>query len=220
MISIISIWALFGVVHSLTATDRAKRLALGHTGLTLTRYRQIYNLLALATLLVALYVSHSNLTTELVVWRGAWIIVPVVAWSIAAVFFIIAAINYDLADFVGTGAKSSDPRSEAQPATIAGRLSFSWSHRFVRHPWYFAMLLMLWVRNLTTGWVVANICITAYVIIGMVCEESRLQRDYGSVWRQYKSAVPALLPLPGRTMSMSQLDNLAAQSADESRDRV
>ncbi len=182
---------------------------MGHTGLTLRRYRQLYNLLALATLALALYVTHVNLREEVIVWHGGWLLVPVVAWAIAALFFISAARRYDLGEFAGSSdALGADATIGVQPAAVA-RLSFSWAHRFVRHPWYFAVLVALWFRNLTSGWLIANVCLTIYIVVGLICEESRLQRDHGQVWGRYRSLVPALIPWPGRTLSSAQVRALA-----------
>lgn len=196
MIRIILVWMVFGMIHSIMATDRTKQLITRQFALNMQHYRLLYNLVASGTLLLAVVVTHSSLSDERIVWHGGWIIIPVFAWLVAIGFFLCAAVGYDIGDFLGTRGQSNRG------------LSFSWSHRFVRHPWYFSLLLIIWFRNLSTGWLIANVCISVYLVVGVYCEETRLERNFGTRWNRYRKRVPALLPRPGKWLSARELHEL------------
>jgi len=199
-------WLLFGLIHSLLATDWLKSIASERTGLTGKQYRQLYNVIAILTLILAVLLTIRYSGSDIVTWRGAWLLIPTVAWLLALVFFAIPARAYDLGQFVGT-------RPDFRDESLAQQgLAMTWCHRYVRHPWYFAILLILWFRNLSDGWLVANVCLTIYLVIGVVCEESRLISRFGTAWADYRKQVAALIPMPGRILSNDELRRLEQAS--------
>jgi len=151
-------WLFFGLVHSLMATDRVKTTVREYHGLTGKRYRQLYNVIAILSLAAALLVTTNYSGTSIIRWSGGWLFFPVLAWIIAIVFFVIPALAYDMGQFAGTHPEFCDDSltspspspstsTSASVSTSTG-LALSWCHRYVRHPWYFAILLIIWFRNL------------------------------------------------------------------------
>lgn len=205
-------WLLFGLIHSLLATNRLKATVGEHSGPTGKQYRQLYNVIAIASLAVAVLVTVQYSGAEIIAWRGVWLLIPAVAWLVALVFFVIPARAYDLGQFAGTRA---DFKDESLAAGGHG-LTMTWCHRYVRHPWYFAILLILWARNLSDGWLVANVCLTIYLVVGVVFEESRLISRFGTVWLDYKKQVAALVPIPGRSLSEASLRRIEQASSARS----
>ncbi len=79
------------------------------------------------------------------------------------------------------------------PFTIEG------PYRYVRHPLYFFMLLLIWLYPyLTPDRLLFNILWTAWIITGTHLEERDLIEHFGEQYRVYRKRVPMLIPLPGK----------------------
>ena len=75
------------------------------------------------------------------------------------------------------------------PLTISG------PYRFVRHPLYFCVLLMIWSNPyLTMDRLLFNILWTVWIYVGAFLEERDLIADFGESYREYKRKVPMLIP--------------------------
>jgi protein-S-isoprenylcysteine O-methyltransferase Ste14 len=82
------------------------------------------------------------------------------------------------------------------PLTVRG------PYRWVRHPLYILMILMVWsYPDLTVDRLLFNVLFTAWMIIGAVLEERDLVASFGQAYVDYKTSVPMLIPcrLPSRT---------------------
>lgn len=70
-------------------------------------------------------------------------------------------------------------------------------YRYVRHPLYLFMLLLIWsTPRLSTDQLLFNVLWTAWVIVGTRLEERDLLADFGQHYRQYQLSVPMLIPSP------------------------
>jgi methanethiol S-methyltransferase len=75
------------------------------------------------------------------------------------------------------------------PLTIKG------PYRWLRHPLYFFMLMMLWsVPGLTRDRLLFNILWTLWIIIATWLEERDLVHEFGQPYREYQATVPMLIP--------------------------
>ncbi len=82
------------------------------------------------------------------------------------------------------------------PLTVRG------PYRWVRHPLYILMILMVWsYPDLTVDRLLFNVLFTAWMITGAVLEERDLVASFGQAYVDYKTSVPMLIPyrLPSRT---------------------
>jgi len=69
------------------------------------------------------------------------------------------------------------------------------TYRWVRHPFYFFSLLMIWTQvSLTTDRLLFNGLWTAWIIIGTFLEERDLIAFFGDAYRNYQRNVPMLIP--------------------------
>ena len=79
----------------------------------------------------------------------------------------------------------------------SGALSF---HRggilaYVRHPWYSGGIALLWgIGSCTDVYLLTRIMLTAYIILGTVLEETRLEKELGEQYSAYRREVPMLVP--------------------------
>jgi protein-S-isoprenylcysteine O-methyltransferase Ste14 len=69
-------------------------------------------------------------------------------------------------------------------------------YRWVRHPLYAFVLVMLWsYPDLTADRLLLNVSWTIWIFIGSVLEERDLAAAFGESYREYQRQVPMLLPL-------------------------
>lgn len=74
------------------------------------------------------------------------------------------------------------------PLTIRG------PYRFVRHPLYLFVLVMIWSSpDLTFDRLLFNVLWTVWIYIGALLEERDLVADFGEAYREYKRKVPRLV---------------------------
>jgi methanethiol S-methyltransferase len=78
----------------------------------------------------------------------------------------------------------------SMPFTVAG------PYRWVRHPLYLFMILMIWAcPDLTADRLLFNLLWTVWIVIGSYFEESDLIVEFGDAYREYQKRVPMLVPL-------------------------
>ena len=159
------------------------------------RYRQGYNLLALF-LLIPLWILYTNQNWQLLwQWSGVMEYVQISIWLFAAVVFIYTLGFYDNRAFIGVHEDS-------------GQLTLSPVHRFVRHPWYTCLLMIMWSQDMTDGLLASSIIISFYLAIGSHLEEKRLPEQHRKAYADYIRAVPALIPRPWRYLGRQQAASL------------
>jgi hypothetical protein len=68
-------------------------------------------------------------------------------------------------------------------------------YRWVRHPQYFFILVMIWCfPDLTADRLLFNVLWTAWIVVGAVWEERDLTVTFGLQYREYQSRVPMFIP--------------------------
>ena len=68
-------------------------------------------------------------------------------------------------------------------------------YRWVRHPLYLFMLLMIWFNpSLSTDRLLFDLLWTAWIVIGAWLEERDLVAEFGDSYRRYQRQVPMLVP--------------------------
>jgi len=87
-------------------------------------------------------------------------------------------------------------------------MSLSFAHRFVRHPWYFLGLVIIWTREMNAAFLLTAVTLTLYLFIGSRQEEKKLVACFGEQYRKYQVSVPGLVPRPWRYLSRQQADEI------------
>jgi protein-S-isoprenylcysteine O-methyltransferase Ste14 len=68
-------------------------------------------------------------------------------------------------------------------------------YRWVRHPLYLFMILMIWsCPDLTSDRLLFNGLWTVWIVIGSILEERDLVSEFGDAYREYQRRVPMLIP--------------------------
>ena len=161
------------------------------------RIRVVYNIVAVLTLapVVAYHLYLDSLGAVTVVdWSTLLLPLQIVLWLTALALFFWSARYYDLGAFLGLRAYG------ARAAFVSdGPLMI------VRHPWYLALLILVWSRDLALADLVTGAAITAYLVVGSLFEERKLVAEFGEHYRAYQKRTAMLVPWlrwPGRYRSM------------------
>jgi protein-S-isoprenylcysteine O-methyltransferase Ste14 len=194
-------WLLYGILHSLLAGNGMKQWVAAHWPKTTPLYRLGFNIAAGLLLLPPLWLTYRDPGAAI------WVVPSWISWPalvVAVGGFMWSMRWYDGATFLGL----RQWRDHVGPDDEYEAFRISPVHRHVRHPWYALGLLFLWTRDLNAAWLVAAAAITIYLIIGSRLEENKLIALYGDAYRRYRDRVPALLPLPWRSLSTDEAREL------------
>jgi protein-S-isoprenylcysteine O-methyltransferase Ste14 len=75
------------------------------------------------------------------------------------------------------------------------KLNTSGINGMVRHPWYTAVIFLLWSRNMDYSALIVNSIFTLYLIAGAYHEEYKLLMAVGDQYKEYKKKVSMFVPL-------------------------
>ncbi|MCY4191985.1 MAG: isoprenylcysteine carboxylmethyltransferase family protein [Rhodospirillaceae bacterium] len=220
-------WISFGVVHSLLAREKANDLFDSLVG---GFSRILYNLIAATHLAVILILEWRGFPGKTVFEIPLaptilMVTIQVVGWFL----LFVAIIQYDVGRFGGlTQAKVIVHRRNNEdkqlgyhynhggfraapmqyqestadlPQAVAEPLVTHGIHRYVRHPMYAALFLVLWGRAFDETALMTAFWSSLYLVIGTRYEERKLLRIYGEDYARYMQAVPRFLSVRGRAWS-------------------
>lgn len=181
-------WILFGVLHSVMATEKFKNTVKPLFGKSLKYYRLCYSFIATLTLIYILY-YHFSLNSFLL-WQ-ATDTEKIVAVITAAAGMAVVLICIRKYFFYLSGIDVLLKRENVIHLQTGGL------NRYVRHPLYagtllFAWSFFLWQPMLSN--LISCTCITLYTIAGTHFEEQKLAAIFGEQYRDYVSRVPMLIP--------------------------
>jgi protein-S-isoprenylcysteine O-methyltransferase Ste14 len=100
--------------------------------------------------------------------------------------------HYSLGQFVGI---SQLRGASSGGLATGGGIDSSGVLGVVRHPWYTAVVLLLWARDLDMAVLVGNGVLTVYIFVGTLLEERKLVHEFGDAYRSYQERVSMFVPL-------------------------
>ena len=197
-------------LHSMLASLRLKKLVARRWPTIMPAYRLLFNVLSVILLLPLLWLMQQNPGPVAWQWHGNWSLL-MNGLALAAIGgFIWSLKSYDNMVFLGW----TQWKYRHQGCEDPDHLHISTLHRFVRHPWYFFILVILWTQDIHLSQLVTYSLITLYFIIGSHLEERKLMKCYGDAYRQYCQRVPGLVPLPWRWLSEDEAMKLINKAND------
>lgn len=198
------LWLGYFCLHSILASLKVKGWVAAHYPEQMPLYRLSYNILAVLLLLPILWLMAHNPGPVVWAWRGAsvWLANGLALAAVAG--FLYSLKSYDGSEFLGLRQLRSNCRQVADQE----RLHLSPLHRYVRHPWYFFGLVLIWTRDMNAALLLSSVMMTVYFIMGSKLEEKKLVVYYGDVYRQYMRQVPGLFPLPWKSLSEAEATEL------------
>jgi protein-S-isoprenylcysteine O-methyltransferase Ste14 len=197
-------WIGYFALHSILASLAVKRRVAATRPDLIPYYRLVFNILAVLLLLPILWLTYRDSGPMLWRWQG------IAAWlanglALAAIFgFWLSLKSYDMQEFLGfRQLKFHIRRIEDQEHFHLSRF-----HRYVRHPWYFFGLVMVWTRDMSAATLLSSMVITLYFIVGSRLEEKKLLVYHGDTYRRYMARVPGLIPLPWKSLTAEEAEAL------------
>ena len=120
-------------------------------------------------------------------------------WWVARLIFLFALAlgiwgGLSLRGFDGFGLRAIRHRFRTERSRPS-MLVVQGAYRWVRHPLYLVVLLMIWSYPvLTVDRLLFNMLWTIWIVVGTVLEERDLVADFGDDYREYQRKVPMLVP--------------------------
>ncbi len=187
-LSLVAAWIVFGVLHSVLATETVKQTVRQWMGQYARYYRLCYSLLATVLLCVVLYYHFS--CAALLLWQSSLIekIIAIIFLTAGSCVMLLC-INTYFMDLSGIDALMGKKRKFV--------LQTRGMHAYVRHPLYSGTILVVWALFLYQPYLhtlISASCITVYTVIGIRFEEKKLIKEYGEAYRVYQKQIPALIP--------------------------
>ncbi len=185
-------WAVFGVVHSLLASEAAKSLLRPFLG---RAYRLTYNVLgAVSTILVFAFGAVLFPVPALFDLPDWFLAVQGTVFILGWCVMIIGARCYDTKRFAGVAqvVPGGSDDGDEEPLTTRCLLAY------IRHPLYAAGFLILWGGAVNELGLATAVWGSVYLWVGTKLEERRLLAMHGEVYAAYRSRVPAYIPWKGR----------------------
>lgn len=197
-------WIGFFSIHSLLASTSAKEAIKKRLPAFFPYYRLIYNISSLILLIPIFLFSHSIKSPVLWQWQGIMKLFSSLVLLSAIGAFLFTLRYYDSSEFIGTkqiGEKDKESKRE-------DLFTLSPLHRYIRHPWYFLAISIIWTRDMDLVFLITAIVVTCYFIIGSKLEERKLIHYYGEKYERYMSAVSGIIPIPWRHITKKEAENL------------
>lgn len=185
-------WLVYFVIHSLLASIAIKQHVATRWPNLMPAYRLMFNLVAVLLLALPLGLTFTWSGPWLWQWRGIGLWISLAISLLAVAGFIWSLKYYDMREFLGLRQLDGHITSVDDQE----RFHLSPLHRWVRHPWYFFALLLIWIRDMNAAMLLSAIMMTLYFYIGSRFEERKLIRYHGEQYSRYRAAVPGLVPLP------------------------
>lgn len=197
---VIGVFLAYFVLHTLTASLSMKQWVAGRWPEVMPWYRLAFNALAIILtipLLVVMFLFPGEILWS---WQGIGFYLTSAMAIMALIGFFYSLKHYDLSEFWGTRQLKEDNSS------VYDQESFHISpfHRYVRHPWYFFALVLIWTRDVSTVQLLVYSMVTAYFVIGSKFEERKLIAYHGEVYKKYQQKVAGVIPLPWKILSAEQ----------------
>ena len=185
-------WTAYCALHSAMISETATGFLKRRLGDSFRFYRLFFNSIAVLTLIPVLWYSQSLSQEAVFRWEGVWLVPRYVLFACGVLLAVAGGRHYSLGQFVGI----SQLRGASSGGLAAGGgIDSSGVLGLVRHPWYTAVVLLLWAHDLDAAALVGNGVLTVYIVVGTLLEERKLVHEFGDAYRSYQTRVSMFVPL-------------------------
>lgn len=201
---IIALFLGYFVIHSFTASLWLKQKIANCCPLLVPWYRLLFNLLALLLALPLAWIAWRYPGELLWQWSGFTFYLTNGIALLALLALLYSPKLYDMQEFMGV----RQLRANTTEVNDLEHFHISPYHRYVRHPWYFLILVILWTRDMSSNQLLIYTLLTLYLFIGSWLEERKLIVYHGEVYAAYRRRVAGLIPLPWKILSKTDAEQL------------
>jgi len=186
-------WALYFTIHSLWASTHFKNWISNYFPFLKSWYRIIFNFFAIVLFIPVYWIFKNTVPNDLLFdpATGVKILGGIgVIWGLY--LGKVGFNNYSSNEFFGFYQLKN--HHEFHPI----QLSTEGLNGIVRHPLYFAGIILMWSLFLISPsktLLISNAMISLYLYIGTLFEEKKLMMDFGDSYKAYKKNVSMLIPL-------------------------
>jgi protein-S-isoprenylcysteine O-methyltransferase Ste14 len=182
--------ALFGLQHSVMARPAFKRW---FTALVPPHLERATYVFASCPALLMVLLFWQPLPG--MVWRSDDAVITLLLWALfGAGWLLLVAATWMIDHFELFGLAQAWRHWRGKPAP-AGDLRMVYAYRYMRHPIYTGWLITFWATpQMSASHLLFAIGMSAYILVGMLCEERDLMAAFGDRYRDYRARVPALIP--------------------------
>lgn len=185
-------WTAYCALHSAMISETATGFLKRKLGESFRFYRLFFNAIAALTLVPVLWYAHSLKEEAFFRWEGVWLVPRYLLLASGILLVIAGGRHYSLGQFLGV---SQLRGASAGGLASGGGIDSRGVLGLVRHPWYTAVVLLLWAGDLDATALVGNGVLTAYIIVGTLLEERKLVHEFGDEYRSYQERVSMFVPL-------------------------
>ncbi|MGE5683298.1 MAG: methyltransferase family protein, partial [Bacillota bacterium] len=196
IIVIVSLFFIFGLTHSVLASNWLKQKLIEKLGKKIAFYRLFYNAFALFSFYLIYLVSPKPGLTIYDLDYPLDLIVLLLQF-LSLIGLVRTALSIDGLEFFGisqirryfNGSYNLDDIDESSELITRG------PYRYSRHPLYLYTILFLALRPaMDLFYLVLLTCLIAYFYIGSVFEEKKLIRKFGENYISYMKTGPRIIP--------------------------
>lgn len=196
VIIIVILFAIFGYIHSLVASEKVKIQFKKIFGELIAFYRILYNVFAILSfyLIYELSPKPHVIIYDLQNPFDLIILIPQFL-SLAGIIWVFKYICFR--EFLGLDQiKRFIEKRYITELDEEFTLRIEGPYRYSRHPIYFFSITFLLFRpTMDLFYLTFFLCIVAYFYIGSYYEEKKLVRQFGQVYENYRKEVPRIIPL-------------------------
>jgi len=201
---IIVLFLGYFLLHSFTASLWLKRQIARRYPALMPWYRLMFNLSATLLALPLAWIAWRYPGETLWQWQGVMFYLMNGIALLALLTLFYSSRFYDMQEFLGL----RQLQTETREVNDLEHFHISPFHRYVRHPWYFLILVILWTRDMSNNQLLIYTLVTLYLFIGSRMEERKLLVYHGRVYEDYRKRVAGLIPLPWKVLSKNEAEEL------------
>jgi methanethiol S-methyltransferase len=185
-------WIIYCLLHSGLITNTVTLFLKQKSGDKYRYYRLFYNIFAIITLIPVVIYTYSIRQSPFFSWEGYFLPIRLVLLAVGCVILYAGSKHYDMLTFLGIRQIRGDVTHNL--INTSGRIDSTGILGVIRHPFYSASLLILWLSNLDISMLIVNIILSSYLIIGTLLEEKKLVLEFGDAYKEYQRKVSMLFP--------------------------
>jgi methanethiol S-methyltransferase len=176
-------------MHSLLASLRVKAAARRSFGAAADRYyRLAYNIFGVVSLLPVLVLPILLPDRRVYTVAFPWSLLLLAIQALALFGLGAGALQTGGGAFLGL-------KQLVEPQPVKSELVTAGLYQWVRHPLYSAgMVFMLAMPVMTRNLFALFLGLTAYLIIGAMFEERKLEAEFGAAYDRYREQTPMFIP--------------------------